>query len=311
MLPCRLLHLSPRAGRGRFASGALAKRTKSGEGACPQAQARRYAPSPGFLRCARNPTSPRTRGEVAQVALDEASLIRPVSCVPLRALKVLDPGHRPRRIASKRCAKLASGFGHMSSSSIGGVAGSMGIVTITGSLANGSRPLVARTGSGGATAGTGSALATAGAGSVLATARTGLMTRARAGAPAFSGPYQQRLPCAMRYCQWPARSDAGGKVVRHSGNAGSTEHITLHASTAANAPRGIQPSIPSRFACLWRNALAPSWAHGGGRTSFERQGGPHRRPAAGGYATSALRRTPSVWCEESAERRGSAGHRGL
>src|SRR5262245_15771617 len=64
-----LLHLSPRAGRGRFASGALAKRSKSGEGACPQAQARGYAPSPGFLRCARNPTSPRTRGEVAQVAL--------------------------------------------------------------------------------------------------------------------------------------------------------------------------------------------------------------------------------------------------
>src|SRR5499426_4823338 len=34
----RLLHLSPLAGRGRFASGALAKRSKSGEGACPQAQ---------------------------------------------------------------------------------------------------------------------------------------------------------------------------------------------------------------------------------------------------------------------------------
>src|SRR5215510_6178507 len=39
----RLLHLAPRAGRepapdlipGRFASGALAKRSKSGEGACP------------------------------------------------------------------------------------------------------------------------------------------------------------------------------------------------------------------------------------------------------------------------------------
>src|SRR5499426_1390684 len=45
------------------------KRSKSGEGACPQAQTRGYAPSPGFLRCARNPTSPRTRGEVAQVAL--------------------------------------------------------------------------------------------------------------------------------------------------------------------------------------------------------------------------------------------------
>src|SRR5262245_20758452 len=45
----RLLHLSPRAGRGRFASGALAKRSKSGEGACSEAQARGYAPSPGFL----------------------------------------------------------------------------------------------------------------------------------------------------------------------------------------------------------------------------------------------------------------------
>src|SRR5262247_2515271 len=61
---------SPRVrGEVDFASGALAKRSKSGEGACPQAQARGYAPSPGFLRCARNPTSPRTRGEVEQVAL--------------------------------------------------------------------------------------------------------------------------------------------------------------------------------------------------------------------------------------------------
>jgi len=32
---------------------------------------------------------------------------------------------------------------------------------------------------------------------------------------------------------------------------------------------------------------------------------------AGGYATSALRRTPSVLCEELADRRRSAGHRGL
>src|SRR5215475_2759263 len=69
MRPSRLLHLSPRAGRGRFASGALAKRSKSGEGACPPAQTRGDAPSPGFLRFARNPTSPCTRGEVAQVAL--------------------------------------------------------------------------------------------------------------------------------------------------------------------------------------------------------------------------------------------------
>src|SRR5262245_8593949 len=222
-------------------------------------------------------------------------------------LQVSDPAHRPRRIASKRCAKLASGFGHISSSSIGGTAGSVGIVTITGSLANGSRPLVARTGSGGATAGTGSALATIGAGSALATARGArLTTRARAGAPAFSGPYQQRLPCAMRYCQWPARSDAGGRVVRHSANAGSTEHRTVHESTAANAPRGIQPSIPSRFACLWLNAFAPRRAHGGARPpSRDKEAG------TGGTATSALRRTPSVWCEESADRRGSAGHRGL
>src|SRR5215510_15376708 len=69
----RLLHLAPRAGRGRFASGVLATRSKSGEGACPQPQTRGYAPSPGFFRCARNPTSPRTRGEVAQVALPRTS----------------------------------------------------------------------------------------------------------------------------------------------------------------------------------------------------------------------------------------------
>src|SRR5215510_40368 len=48
----RLLHLSPRAGRGRFASGALAKRSKSGEGAIPQAQICGQAPSPGFHRSA-------------------------------------------------------------------------------------------------------------------------------------------------------------------------------------------------------------------------------------------------------------------
>src|SRR5262245_35173334 len=45
-------NLSPRAGRGRFASGALAKRSKSGEGACRQAQTRGDAPSPRFLRSA-------------------------------------------------------------------------------------------------------------------------------------------------------------------------------------------------------------------------------------------------------------------
>src|SRR5262245_47176800 len=42
-------NLSPRAGRGRFASGALAKRSKSGEGACRQAQTRGDAPPPRFL----------------------------------------------------------------------------------------------------------------------------------------------------------------------------------------------------------------------------------------------------------------------
>src|SRR5262250_83089 len=55
-----LLHLAPLAGRGpapdlirgRFASGAVAKRSKSGEGAIPQAQNRGHAPSPGFLRSA-------------------------------------------------------------------------------------------------------------------------------------------------------------------------------------------------------------------------------------------------------------------
>src|SRR5215207_6507398 len=47
-----ILHLAPRAGRGRVASGALAQRSKSGEGALPQAQTRGCAPSPGFLRSA-------------------------------------------------------------------------------------------------------------------------------------------------------------------------------------------------------------------------------------------------------------------
>src|SRR5262249_61459133 len=41
-----LLHLSPRAGRGGFASGALAKRSKSGEGALPQPETRAHAPAP-------------------------------------------------------------------------------------------------------------------------------------------------------------------------------------------------------------------------------------------------------------------------
>src|SRR5262245_17648192 len=42
----RLLHLSPRAGRGRSASGALAKRSKSGEGAGLPAEARGTPPHP-------------------------------------------------------------------------------------------------------------------------------------------------------------------------------------------------------------------------------------------------------------------------
>src|SRR5262249_25130249 len=50
--PTAYSHLAPLAGRGRFASGALAKRSKSGEGAFPQAQPRGGAPSPGFLRSA-------------------------------------------------------------------------------------------------------------------------------------------------------------------------------------------------------------------------------------------------------------------
>src|SRR5262249_55483588 len=39
-------------GRGRLASGASAQRSKSGEGAFPQAQTRGSAPSPGFRRSA-------------------------------------------------------------------------------------------------------------------------------------------------------------------------------------------------------------------------------------------------------------------
>jgi hypothetical protein len=98
--------------------------------------------------------------------------------------------------------------------------GSMGIGTSAGGLAKGWKPVVARTGSG------------------LATTRTGLMTLAYARAPAFSGPNQQRLPCTMRYCQYPARSDAGGKLVRHLAYVGSTDNRTLHERTATNAPRG-------------------------------------------------------------------------
>src|SRR5262249_2955872 len=51
-------HLSPLAGRGRLASGALAERSKAGEGALGQGRPIRYvrtrggAPSPGFHRSA-------------------------------------------------------------------------------------------------------------------------------------------------------------------------------------------------------------------------------------------------------------------
>src|SRR5262245_27836920 len=48
--PCGLPHLAPLAGRGRLASVAPAERSKSGEGALPQAQTRGDAPSPGFHR---------------------------------------------------------------------------------------------------------------------------------------------------------------------------------------------------------------------------------------------------------------------
>src|SRR5262245_11689763 len=79
-----LRHLSPLAGRGRLASGALAKRSKSGEGAfggrapgdgkqgggggVPRGSDSRRGPLTRIpslrFRFARNPTSPRTRGEV-------------------------------------------------------------------------------------------------------------------------------------------------------------------------------------------------------------------------------------------------------
>src|SRR5262245_51484743 len=64
-----LLHLSPRAGRGGFATGPRAERSTAGEGACPQAQARGYAPSPGFLAALGIRPLPARVGEVAQAAL--------------------------------------------------------------------------------------------------------------------------------------------------------------------------------------------------------------------------------------------------
>src|SRR5499426_2001276 len=96
MLPCRLLPLSPRAGRGRLASGTLAERSKSGEGACPQAQTRGYAPSPGFLRFARNPTSPRAagRGGASGFAVRSAGMTAESQSrrVGVEALVALDHG---------------------------------------------------------------------------------------------------------------------------------------------------------------------------------------------------------------------------
>src|SRR5262245_30083282 len=161
----RLLHLSPLAGEVDLRAEPLRSEANRVRGLVHKLRLAATPPHPdSFAALGIRPLP--ARGERWRKWLWtrlRSSALR--AAFPLRALKVLDPAHRPRRIASKRCAKLASGFGHMSSSSIGGVAGSMGIVTITGSLANGSRPLVARTGSGGATAGTGSALATAGAGS--------------------------------------------------------------------------------------------------------------------------------------------------
>src|SRR5262245_535360 len=92
------LHLSPLAGRepapdlirGRLASGALAQRSKSGEGALPQARTRGDAPSPGFRRFARNPTSPRQRGEVEQAAPPA----RPLRGLRLCTAAIQSPPHQ-------------------------------------------------------------------------------------------------------------------------------------------------------------------------------------------------------------------------
>src|SRR5262245_23411477 len=106
----RWRHLSRRAGRGGFASGALAKRSKSGEGACPQGQTRGYAPSPGFLRCAWNPTSPRVRqGDriwLAAWRLATRAPIRPTSPrvrgeVDLRAEPLRSEANRVRWLVHK------------------------------------------------------------------------------------------------------------------------------------------------------------------------------------------------------------------
>src|SRR2546421_4763334 len=67
-------HLSPRAGRGRLASGALAKRSKSGEGAIPLARTRGHAPPPprpprASLPPRTDPPPPPPRGGGRSVAV--------------------------------------------------------------------------------------------------------------------------------------------------------------------------------------------------------------------------------------------------
>src|SRR5262249_18272741 len=87
-----LPHLSPLAGRRRLASGALAKRSKAGEGALPQARTPGDAPPPRFPRLPSDPTlSPHPgRGEESASAshLNAAAAILP----PLHHLTVQPPG---------------------------------------------------------------------------------------------------------------------------------------------------------------------------------------------------------------------------
>src|SRR5215475_6393417 len=75
--PRRLLHLSPRAGRGRIPSGALAERRNPGEGGSASLSlSKRPLTRLASRKCARKSTpdqvrgrlSPRTRGEVERVA---------------------------------------------------------------------------------------------------------------------------------------------------------------------------------------------------------------------------------------------------
>jgi hypothetical protein len=143
------------------------------------------------------------------------------------------PPHRWRPV--KRCSK-PSGFGHISGSSFGGAgfghisgssSGGAGFGQISGSSSRG---------------GTSRTRITDGSldCSMLVVARAGFCVATTcARARAFSGPNQHRLPCTVRYCQWPARSAAGGKLVWHSAYAGSTDDRTVHERTATNAPRAI------------------------------------------------------------------------